>query len=133
MRQESQKPMNELRFTEGHVWVRSEPDGAIAIGITPYAQDQLGDVVFVELPEPGRILKQGETAAVIESVKTADEITAPFNGSVVAVNPLLVEAPETVNRDPMGDGWFFRMRPEGLDLIEGLMDQETYESYITGL
>lgn len=125
--------MNEFKFTEGHAWIRSEPDGAITVGITPYAQDQLGDVVYVELPEPGRILKQGETAAVIESVKTADEITTPVNGSVVAVNPLLVEAPETVNRDPMGDGWFFRMRPEGLDFIARLMDQETYESYIAGL
>ena len=85
--------MSELKFTKGHAWIRNEPDGAIAIGITPYAQDQLGDVVFVELPEPGRVLKQGETAAVIESVKTADEIAAPVNGSVIAVNPLLVEAP----------------------------------------
>lgn len=125
--------MNELKFTEGHAWVRNEPDGAITIGITQYAQDQLGDVVYVELPEPGRVLKQGETAAVIESVKTADEITAPVSGSVVAANPILLASPETVNIDPLGEGWFFRMRPDSFATLAGLMNQETYESYIAGL
>lgn len=125
--------MNELKFTEGHAWVRCEPDGAVTIGITQYAQDQLGDVVYVELPEPGRVLKQGETAAVIESVKAADEISAPVSGSVVAANQLLGASPETVNIDPLGEGWFFRMRPDSIAALAGLMNQETYESYIAGL
>ena len=125
--------MNELKYTEGHAWIRREADGTVTIGITEYAQDQLGDVVYVELPEPGKVLQKGENAAVIESVKTADEITAPMSGSVVAVNTLLADAPEIVNDDPLGEGWFLQMRPDNPADLESLMDQDAYEAYIGGL
>ena len=125
--------MNELKYTEGHVWIRREADGTVTIGITEYAQEQLGDVVYVELPEPGKVLQKGENAAVIESVKTADEITAPMSGSVVAVNTLLADAPEIVNDDPLGEGWFLQMQPDNPADVESLMDQDDYEAYIGGL
>ena len=125
--------MNELKYTEGHAWIRPAADGTVTIGITEYAQEQLGDVVYVELPEPGKVLQKGENAAVIESVKTADEITAPMSGSVVAVNPLLADAPEIVNDDPLGEGWFLQMRPDNPADLESLMDQDDYEAYIGGL
>ena len=121
------------RFTEEHEWLRIEDDGQITIGITDYAQQQLGDIVYVELLQAGQILAPGDEAAVVESVKAAGEIKAPVGGEVAEVNEQLRTAPELVNRDPMGEGWFFRVSPEeGADL-DGFMDEEAYKEFLKGL
>ena len=100
--------MSALKYTKDHEWIRVEGDVG-TVGITPYAQEQLGDVVFVELPEVGRKAEQGKEIAVVESVKAASEIFAPVSGSVVEVNKALPDAPATVNSDPLGGGWFFKV------------------------
>ena len=102
--------MSAVRFTKDHEWVRQEGDVAV-IGITDYAQSQLGDVVYVELPELGRQVEQGKEAAVVESAKAASEVYAPVTGEVAAGNPRLSAEPETVNTDPYGEGWLMRLRP----------------------
>src|ERR671929_483903 len=101
--------MSTLRYTKDHEWVRVDGDEAV-VGITDYAQTQLGDVVYVELPEVGRKLEKGKEAAVVESVKAASEVFAPVSGEVVAVNDALTGEPAKVNQDAMGDGWFFKIR-----------------------
>jgi glycine cleavage system H protein len=101
----------DLRYNKSHEWVRSLGDGAVEIGITDHAQHALGDLVFVEVPEAGRALKAGEACAVVESVKAASDVYAPLGGEVTAVNPELAGAPETVNSDPYGKGWLWRMKP----------------------
>ena len=123
--------MSELKYTEDHEWIRRESDGTITIGITTHAQEQLGDIVFVQLPEVGRRIKAGEEAVVIESVKAAADIKMPVGGEVVAVNTLLNDAPETVNRDPMSAGWFLRVRPDGKGELAGLLDKTAYDK-LTG-
>jgi len=115
-----------LRMTEDHEWIRIEPDGSGTVGITQYAQEQLGDIVFVELPEVGRKLKKGEDAAVIESVKAAAECKVPVSGTVTEVNAALADEPGKVNRDPTGAGWFFRLRLDAPKELEILMDEATY-------
>ncbi len=124
--------MSTIGFTEDHEWVRLEGDIATC-GITEYAQDQLGDVVFVELPEVGRTLAKGDEAAVVESVKAAAEVYAPLGGEVTEANDVIVELPATVNEDAMGQGWFYRMRVADASELEGLMDQAGYQSYLEGL
>ena len=124
--------MSTIRFTEDHEWVRLEGDIATC-GITEYAQDQLGDVVFVELPEVGRTLAKGDEAAVVESVKAAAEVYAPLGGEVTEANDVIVETPATVNEDAMGQGWFYRMRIADASEFDGLMDQAGYQSYLEGL
>jgi len=99
-----------LRYTPSHEWATEPDDGVVTVGITDFAQDQLGDVVFVELPEVGRQLAAGEAAAVVESVKTASDIYAPVGGEVVEVNQALLDAPEAINTDAYGEGWLFRLR-----------------------
>ena len=99
-----------LRYTPSHEWATEPDDGVVTVGITDFAQDQLGDVVFVELPEVGRRLAAGEAAAVVESVKTASDIYAPVGGEVVEVNQALLDAPEAINTDAYGEGWLFRLR-----------------------
>ena len=118
--------MTALRITEEHEWIRMEADGTGAVGITSHAQEQLGDIVFVELPEVGRKLAKGEDAAVIESVKAAAECKAPVSGTVTAVNTALAEQPGTVNQDPTGAGWFFRLKPDNPKDVEALLDEATY-------
>lgn len=121
--------MSALKYTKDHEWLSLEGDVA-TVGITDYAQEQLGDVVFVELPEEGQELTAGEEAAVIESVKAAGEINAPVSGTVVAVNEVLADAPDTVNQDPIGDGWFFKVRIE-CDLDESeFLDEEAYKTFV---
>lgn len=121
--------MSALKYTKDHEWLSLEGDVA-TVGITDYAQEQLGDVVFVELPEEGQELTQGDEAAVIESVKAAGEINAPVSGTVVGVNEVLADAPDTVNQDPTGDGWFFKIRIDGeLDAGE-LLDEEAYNTFV---
>ena len=119
-----------LKYTADHEWVRVEADGALTVGITEYAQGQLGDIVFVQLPEVGRRIGKGDEAVVIESVKAAADIKMPVSGEVVAVNEALNDAPETVNTDPMGAGWFLKVRPEQSSEVDGLLDQAAYERLI---
>ena len=116
----------DLRYTDSHEWVRTEPDGLLAVGITDFAQEALGDLVFVELPAVGRSLAAGEACAVVESVKAASDVYAPVAGDVVAVNPDLAGQPEMLNSDPYG-AWLFRLKPAGSDVAR-LQDPATYEA-----
>ena len=121
-----------VKFTKDHEYIRVEGDTAV-VGITDYAQAQLGDVVFVELPELGRTVAKGGEAAVVESVKAASEVFAPVSGEVVAVNGALEEAPGTVNEDPLGKGWFVRLRLAAPAELDGLMGEDDYKAYVAGL
>ena len=120
----------ELKYASSHEWVRLESDGSVVVGITDHAQDELRDVVFVELPEVGSALDAGAEVAVVESVKAASDIYAPLTGEVLEVNPLLEDEPETVNRSPYGDGWFFRVKPADLSELEQLLDSDGYADAI---
>lgn len=117
---------DELSYTETHEWVRTEEDGSVTIGITDHAQEQLGDLVYVELPDEGRIVAGREEIAVVESVKAASDIYAPLAGEVSEVNEALSETPELVNSDPYGDGWLFKLVPTDANDLESLMDAEHY-------
>ena len=125
--------MSELRYTEDHEWIRFEDDGSAVVGITDYAQEQLGEIVFVELPEVGGAFEQGGEAAVIESVKAASELFAPVSGTVVEVNEALNDAPGLVNEDPTGEGWFLRIETDDAEPMEGLMTEDEYLRYVEGL
>ena len=118
-----------LRFTEAHEWLKQDGD-EVVVGITEYATGQLGDLVFVELPEEGRTVAKGEEIVTIESVKAASDISAPLDGQVTEVNPAIVANPALVNEDPMEDGWFFKMTLEDPSELDGLMDEEAYREYI---
>ena len=121
--------MSELRFTADHEWLRLEADGSVTVGITEYAQDALGDVVFVQLPELQAYAK-GEEVAVLESVKAASNIVMPLDGEVVEVNQALADSPELVNEEPLGKGWFFRMQLADTSILDGLLDQAGYENLL---
>lgn len=124
--------MSTLRYTEEHEWIRVEGDTA-TIGISAYAQEQLGDVVFVDLPQPGKKVEKGKEVAVVESVKAASEVYAPVSGEVVAVNSDLTTEPARVNSDPMGNGWFVKLKLSNKAELDGLMDQAAYDAYVKGL
>jgi glycine cleavage system H protein len=117
-----------LYFTQDHEWIRTEGDTA-TVGITDFAQAQLGDVVFVEVPEAGRQLSKGGEAAVVESVKAASDVYAPVSGEIVEGNQALVDDPALVNSDPEGEGWFFKLRLSDPAELEGLMDQDAYKAF----
>ena len=117
---------SDLKYTKSHEWLRVEEDGTVTVGITDHAQGLLGDMVFVELPEPGSALDAGEECAVVESVKAASDVYAPVGGEVTEINELLEEAPETVNADPYGDGWLFRLKIEDAAELDELLDAEGY-------
>jgi glycine cleavage system H protein len=121
--------MSALRFTRDHEWVRLDGDLAV-VGITDYAQSQLGDVVYVELPEIGRRVEQGKEAAVVESVKAASEVYAPVSGEVTDINETLTADPAKVNADPMGEGWFLKLRIDNPAEFDRLMDGEAYERFV---
>lgn len=121
-----------MRFTKEHEWISLE-GGVATIGISAYAADQLGDVVFVELPEVGKTLSKGESLAVVESVKAASDVYAPISGEVVAVNDDLGGAPETVNQGPESGGWFAKVRVTDPAEVEALMDRHAYEQFLQGL
>ena len=121
-----------LRFSKDHEWVRVDGNTA-RIGISDYAQAQLGDVVFVELPEIGKVLKKGAEAAVVESVKAASEVYAPVGGTVTAVNTALVDDPATVNADPLGAGWFVEVSLADAAELDGLMDEAAYGAFVAEL
>jgi glycine cleavage system H protein len=124
--------MAELRYTKDHEWVRLDGDIA-TVGISDYAQEQLGDIVFVELPEVGRAVEQAGEVAVVESVKAASEIYAPVGGEVVAVNDGLADDPAQVNADALGEGWFLKIRVADPGQIAGLMDEAAYRAFVAGL
>ena len=118
-----------MRYTEEHEWLRVEDD-LIVVGITEHASEQLGDVVFVELPEEGTEVVKDDEVAVIESVKAASDILAPVDGEIVEVNDALIENPGMVNDDPTGDGWFFKMKVEDTSVIDDFMDEAGYKEFI---
>lgn len=120
----------ELKYVSSHEWLRLEADGTVTVGITDHAQELLGDIVFVELPEVGANLAAEEQAGVVESVKAASDIYAPIAGEVVEVNAELVDAPETANTDPYGAAWFFRIKPADVADLDGLLDAAAYEAEI---
>ncbi|MCC6472936.1 MAG: glycine cleavage system protein GcvH [Burkholderiales bacterium] len=120
----------ETRYTQEHEWMRMDSAGVGVVGITHFAQEQLGDIVFIELPEVGRVVNQGEDVAVIESVKAAADCKAPASGTVLEVNPLLKDQPGKVNEDPRGQGWFFKLKLAEPAQFAALMDEAAYEASI---
>ncbi|MDP4604953.1 MAG: glycine cleavage system protein GcvH [Erythrobacter sp.] len=119
-------------FTDEHEWIDVEDDVA-TVGITDYAQGQLGDIVFVELPEVGALIEQGKDAAVVESVKAASDVYAPITGEITEVNPALEEDPALVNTSPEDDGWFFKMTIADEGELDGLMDEDGYKAFVEAL
>ena len=115
-----------LRYTESHEWIRRDADGCVTVGITAHAQDQLGELVYVELPAVGRALAQGEACAVVESTKAASDVYAPIAGEVVETNAALADAPQTINSAPYAEGWLLRLRPADSAQIDALLSAEAY-------
>ena len=124
--------MAEVKYSEEHEWIRVEGDTG-TIGITQYAQEQLGDVVFVDVPAAGRKVAKGEAVAVVESVKAASDIYAPVSGEVIESNAALAETPGDVNAEPMGKGWFFKIKMSDKGELAGLMDEAAYAAFVKGL
>ena len=121
--------MPTLRFTKDHEWIRQDGDAA-TVGITDYAQQQLGDIVYVELPAVGTMVEAGKEAAVVESAKAASEVYAPVSGEVVAVNAAIADDPAKVNADPMGEGWFLAVKLADPNSLDGLMDEAAYAAFV---
>ena len=119
----------DLKYAETHEWVRDEGDGVVSVGISDHAQELLGDLVFVELPEVGAALTAGDECAVIESVKAASDVYSPLTGEVTEVNELLADAPETINDDPYVDGWIFKLKAADSAELENLMDADAYTAH----
>jgi glycine cleavage system H protein len=124
--------MASVKYTQDHEWIRVEGEVG-TIGITQYAQEQLGDVVFVELPKAGRKVAKGEACAVVESVKAASDIYAPVSGEVVEANAALGDAPGDVNAEPMDKGWFFKLKLSDKSELDGLMDEAAYQAFVKSL
>jgi glycine cleavage system H protein len=124
--------MSDIKFSEEHEWIRIEGDSGV-VGLTNYAQEQLGDIVFVELPDVGRKLAKGDEAAVIESVKAASELYAIVGGEVTGVNDSLGDDPALVNSDPLGGGWFFKLKIGDAGELDGLMDENAYKEFTASL
>ena len=120
----------DLKYLNSHEWARVESDGTITIGISDHAQDALGDLVFVEVPEVGKALKKGGAAAVVESVKAASDVYSPVSGEVIAANDSLGSAPELVNQDPYGQGWLYKIKPTNKDELSQLLDATAYEKVV---
>ena len=120
----------ELKYAKSHEWARTNDDGSVTVGISDSAQDQLGDMVFIEVPEVGMTVTAGEACAVVESVKAASDVYAPIGGEIVEVNEDLADSPETVNNDAYGEGWIFRMEPSAAGELEALMDADAYEAFL---
>ena len=118
---------NELKYASTHEWARLEEDGSVTVGITDHAQDALGDVVYVELPDVGTELHAGQEAGVVESVKAASDVYAPVSGKVISINQTLEDAPETINSDPYHGGWFYKLEPSDTAELEELLSAETYQ------
>ena len=122
----SQTP-SELRYAITHEWARREDDGTVTVGITDHAQEALGDVVFVELPEVGTVFAAADDAGVVESVKAASDVYAPMGGEVIAINSMLEDEPEIVNSDPDNDGWFYKLQPADTSDLDALLSAEDYQ------
>lgn len=125
--------MSKTVYTKEHEWLRIEDDGSVTVGITDYAQDHLGDVVYVQVPEAGKEIAKGEEAAVIESVKAAGEIMMPLDGVVTDSNATLADEPAKVNEDPMGAAWFFKFTPKSAADLDGFLDEAGYKAYVDSL
>ena len=120
----------ELKYAKSHEYARTNDDGSVTVGISDSAQDQLGDMVFIELPEVGQTVTAAEACAVVESVKAASDVYAPVGGEILEVNEALVDSPETVNTDTYGEGWLFRLQPADVAEMADLMDSEAYEVFL---
>jgi glycine cleavage system H protein len=120
----------DLKYTKSHEWVKDNGDGTVTIGITDHAQELLGDMVFVEVPEEGRTVDAGEDCAVVESVKAASDVYSPLAGEVVEGNEALADAPESVNNDAFGDGWMFKLKPNDAGDLASLLDAEAYQALV---
>ena len=122
---------SELRFADSHEWAERLEDGLVRVGISDHAQEQLGDLVFVELPEEGTEVTRGEACAVVESVKAASDIYAPVSGEIVGINEALNDSPEAINNDPYGDGWLFTVKPSDEADLDELLDADAYAEHIS--
>jgi len=120
----------DVKYTKTHEWVRTNDDGSVTVGISDSAQDQLGDMVFIEVPEVGQTLKAEDACAVVESVKAASDVYAPVAGEILEVNEHLADSPETVNEDPYGEGWLFRLQPADASDLNALLDSDAYEEFL---
>lgn len=128
-----ERQVSNTKYTEDHEWLRVESDGNVTVGVTSYAQEQLGDLVYIQLPEVDRSYTKGEEAAVIESVKVAGEIKMPADGTVIEVNTAVSDDPAVVNQDAEGAGWFFKFKPTNAAEIDNLMDAAAYQEFIANL
>lgn len=124
------KIQNDLSYTKTHEWVKQHSDGTVTVGITDHAQDLLGDVVFVDVPQTGKRCKAGEACAVIESVKAAADVYCPLNGEVIEGNSALADHPEEINKDPYGAGWLLRLKPANAEDLADLLDADAYSAFI---
>ena len=124
------KVPSDLKYAKSHEWAKKQPDGTVVIGITDHAQSALGDLVFVEVPKAGRKVGAGEACAVVESVKAASDVYAPIAGEVVDANATLASAPETLNQDPYGKGWMFRLKPSNAADLDKMLDAAGYEKVV---
>ncbi|MFK8051580.1 MAG: glycine cleavage system protein GcvH [Woeseiaceae bacterium] len=123
----------DLKFTDEHEWLRIEDDGSVVVGITDHAQQALGDLVYVELPEIDQVLTTGDGLAVVESVKAASDVYAPLDAKVTEANEALADAPELINSDPYGEGWIAKILPDDKSALEELMDAESYQQFLDDL
>jgi len=120
----------DLKYTKSHEWVKPNADGSVTVGITHHAQDLMGDMVFVDLPTAGTQVTSGKECGVVESVKAASDVYAPVNGEIVEANAALADSPETVNKDPYGSGWMFRLKPANKAEVDALLDAKAYEALV---
>jgi glycine cleavage system H protein len=120
----------DLKYTKSHEWVKPNADGSVTVGITHHAQDLMGDMVFVDLPTAGTQVTSGKECGVVESVKAASDVYAPVSGEIVEANAALADSPETVNKDPYGSGWMFRLKPANKAEVDGLLDAKAYEALV---
>ena len=120
----------DLKYSKSHEWVRVNDDGTVTVGITDHAQDQLGDMVYIEVPEQGRELEAEEACAVVESVKAASDVYTPLAGTVIDANEALADSPEAVNQDAYGAGWLMKLKPASSDALNDLMDPDAYQAFI---
>ena len=120
----------DLKYTKSHEWVKPNADGSVTVGITHHAQDLMGDMVFVDLPQAGTKVTSGKECGVVESVKAASDVYAPVSGEIVEVNAALADSPETVNKDPYGSGWMFRLKPANQAELDALLDAKAYEALV---
>jgi glycine cleavage system H protein len=125
--------VSNIKYTEDHEWLRTEADGSVTVGVTNYAQEQLGDLVYIQLPDVGRNYAKGDEAAVIESVKVAGEIKMPAEGSVIEINQSIADDPALVNQDAEGAAWFFKFKPANAGELDGMLDKAGYDDFVANL